>query len=242
MEKWRFGFGINGGYSKLDWKADDAKTKADGLALAFYGSYDEGPWYMHWQLGGGRTWVDNHRHPPAVSGEGLMSMTTKSNSHVNFYNGRVATGYNVERGKTTVTPVVGIAYVHSFNHGYQEKSGGIFDLIAEPNAQDNLEAQVGVEGVYTTHLGSRQVGLRANVGLGYELMDKVVTLQAGFADFPMLGLFDIQSQNVGRVRGVLGLGVDVLVAKNARLSLEYMGDLKRHQYNNLGAISLKVVF
>ncbi len=238
-EEWRFGLGINSQRSTLDWSAYSAQTRADGLALAFYGSYDNGPWYGHWQLGGGRTGVDNYRNP--VFG-GSPVMTAKSDSHVHFYNGRVATGYNFEREKTTLTPVAALAYVHSSNGAYTESGAGDLNLSVASNPQDNLEAQAGIEAMYATHLGPRRVGLRANVGLGYELMDRIVTLQTAFANFPQLPVFTVNSQNVGRLRAVLGAGVDIVVAKNIRLSVEYMGDFKRHVYNNSGAVTLKAVF
>jgi outer membrane autotransporter protein len=169
-------------------------------------------------------------------------VTAQSHSHINFYNGRVATGYNFVHQKTTLTPIMGVAYVHSFSSPYTESGAGDFDLFVDRNVEDNLEAQVGLEAMYATHLGSQRMALRANVGLGYELLDRIVTLQTAFAAFPTLPLFGVSSQSIGRLRTVLGAGVDVVVAKNARVSLDYIGDFKRHQYNNLGTVTLKVIF
>ncbi len=238
---WRLGGALNLQRGLLDWDEYSGETRANTLAGSLYGSYDQDSWFARSQLGGGGTWINNRRDIPlTVLGQSLV--TASSNTSLPFFQGRVSTGYHFDFKDIRFTPSAGLFYVHTDNNPFSETGAGEFNLHVNRSSQDNLEAQFNLELAYVLKINDHPVTFRSNYGVGFETLDKQATITTGFLSFPNLITFNASSLATGRWRFFTESGMDVEVAKNVRLRLDYIGIFQRHAYNNVGAVGLKIVF
>lgn len=241
FDNWHLGLAINTQHSVLDWQQYNAKTKADTVAFAFYGAYDTDIGYTRWQLGAGRTLVDHHRNIPSVS-PSTPNLTASSNPTLHAYNANASVGRYICFNNFCLTPSASLAYLRSVNSAYNESGAGQFNLHVDHAVQNNLETQINFAIKHTAISSHRPITTRVNLGVGYEMWDKQANLLTAFATFPDLPTWNTSSSDTGRWRATFGLGIDACMTKNARFSLDYLGSIKRHEYNHTGVVSFKKAF
>jgi len=239
IDSWRLGMALNTQHSVLDWQQNQAQTKADTLALALYGAYNNENWYVRGQINAGRALTHNRRNIPISSSTNL---TANADSTLRFFGTRLSTGYRLHQGDLHMTPSLGLAYLHSHTNAYTESGAGNLNLQVGSARLNNLEAQANFEIKHIDMINGRRIAPRASVGFGYELWDKQINLDTSFAAFANLPAFSATSPDMGRWRSLLGLGIDIDVAKNARIFIDYLGIFKRYEYTHTGIASFKLVF
>jgi len=237
---WRLGGALNLQRGILDWDYN-AETRANTLAGALYGSYDQKSWFARSLVGGGGSWVKNRREIP-LAFIGLPTVTASSNPTLPFVNARVSSGYHFYHKDFRLTPSAGLFYVHTANNPFSESGADELNLRATRTSQDNLQAQANLEALYVANINDRPVTLRANYGISYETLDKQANITTRFLAFPDLTTFDALAPSPGRLRQIAEVGMNVEVAKNVHFYLDYVGIFARHHYNNTGAMGVKVVF
>jgi hypothetical protein len=195
---------------------------------------------MNWQLGGGGNRVENNRDTKVLNTRVSDRVISKSN--IGFYTSLIKVGYEFHYRAINFSPGVAFYYMRSFNKDYREYGSERFNLFIPSNTQNNLDPILSFDLSYNTAIFLKPAEFHGNIAFAYELMDQITTLEAGFLDFPLFPLFDVNSPNVSRFDIFLEAGFDVSLGKNARLGVDYMLDFRPYLFNNGGALALKIVF
>jgi len=235
-------FMLGGAFSfaqtQLDYDNFGSESDADSMAIALYGRQNFGPWFIGGQVGVGHALVDNKRSIPAIG------LNAKSDYTMYWYQAGLSAGYDVEVGQSSViSPSLGIAYLGSHSEGFTEKGAGNLNLEVDSESMNSLEVQGIVEAqtTFTTQSGMRIIP-RLKLGLGYELADENAVIHTRFNEIPEINGFEAESADPGRLRAIMGAGVDLSLSETVSVAIDYEGSLQQDYQYHQGSVSLKLEF
>jgi len=155
----------------------------------------------------------------------------------------------VESGKdirlpyaTTLTPYVGIDYLHSKRSDFTETGASAANLNASDQDQDSLRTRIGFR--LTHEINTQKVSRitpYATIAYVREHMDSIIHMNAGFAATPTTS-FRVNGPRLDRDRLRVGLGVTGQLNEKTALNVGYFGELAdSHDIHSISA-SVRVLW
>jgi outer membrane autotransporter protein len=138
----------------------------------------------------------------------------------------------VESGKdiclpyaTTLTPYVGIDYIHSKRSDFTETGTGAANLNISDQDQDSLRTKVGFRLAHEINAQTiSRIFPYTTIAYVREHMDSVIHMNAGFATVPTTS-FRVSGSKLDRDRLRVGLGVTGQLNEKTTLNIGYFGEL-----------------
>jgi outer membrane autotransporter protein len=212
--------GVAAGYTNTNANfADGSLTTLNSYQGAAYAGWRQGPWYATASAGAS---VNNFTSTRQLAPFGLSGAALSNPSGASF-SGTGEVGYGLELARLTVTPVAGLAYVHTHIDGFSE-AGGFGALTTAAADADSLQTILGARLSTRLAVGNRFGPLvpELRVGWAHELLDAAQSLNAALVNVPG-SAFSATGANLGRDSALLGAGVTQKVSAATRLFADYDG-------------------
>ena len=205
----------------------------DSYQAATYGSWQKKTFYLDTMVGFGA-------HKTGAARAVIVGPAT-STARANYYTYNINTA--IESGKdialtpaTTISPYIGIDYIHSIREGFMETGAGTANLSVNAENQDSLRTSVGfrISHEIITQRGSR-ITPYTSIAYVREHLDNVVRMNAGFAAAPTTP-FQISGTKLDRDRLRVGLGVTGQISERTSVNISYYGNLAdSHDIHSIAA-------
>jgi len=166
---------------------------------------------------------------------------TKSLASADYETYNISTA--VESGKdirlpyaTTLTPHIGIDYIHSKRSDFTETGAGAANLNVSDQDQDSLRTRVGFRLAHEINTQKiSHITPYTTVAYVREHMDSVIHMNAGFAAAPTTS-FRVSGPKLDRDRLRVGLGVTGQLNEKVALNIGYFGELAdSHDVHSISA-------
>ena len=237
---WRVGgaMGYTDGRIKVDGR--DSKSDVSSYTAALYGanSWEVKSGHVNFLLGAAYTRhdIDTRRHV-TLGGAQTLKADYKANSTQLF----TELGYALPVGLASVVePYLGVAWVNQRAKSFTE-SGGAAALSGDSRTDDVTTFTLGLRGKTSIDVGATSATLSAGAGWRHASGDvepsrRMALIQGNGAAFSVSGA------PIAKNAGVLDLGAEVGVGKNAALGLNYTGQFGNGVSDNAGSLYLRVRF
>ncbi|MBV9521549.1 MAG: autotransporter outer membrane beta-barrel domain-containing protein [Alphaproteobacteria bacterium] len=215
--------GLAGGYADTTADfADATRTAVHSYEGTAYAGWRQGPWYATASAGLGFNTYTTTRQLAAIG----LSGTATSNPSGQSYTGYGEAGYRLEEGAATLTPFLGLGYVHTRIDGFTEE-GGFGALAVDAATSRSLATSLGIRASTRLDLGGiGSLVPELRLGWSHEFLDAAQTIAASLAGVPG-SAFSATGANFGRDSALVGIGITHDLGREARLFLDYDGKLSQ---------------
>ncbi len=233
-----FRYGLSGGFAQdfLRSKDNSGRTDIDSYQASAYAMLDKGNYYLDGVLTFAYNQYDASRHIAI----GVIDRTANSSYNGQQYSVYTETGYDLDMGKLTLTPLISFQYMHLRINPYTEKDAGAADL--EMKGQDYDMAQLGA-GLKLAHsFNYRSVTFIPEVH-GKWLYDFVGDRQAMSSTFTGGGTaFSTDGFEPAQSTYNVGAKLTFITKNDVTLSLNYDLELKEDYYGHSGYVNVRYDF
>ncbi len=209
----------------------NAKTEIDNYQIALYGDYDiDKQSYINAHLG--YIWAknDTHRNPG-----GLSSLSANGEYNSSLVSAKVALHHEYSHDGFTLTPSIGVNYMHYSADSYTETGAGGANLVVSPESTNLLEAELGlnVSWVYALENSavfepSIDLGVRHDfIGDAFEASNRFIA--GGSA-------FDTQGADPAQTTFSLGTGATYQASDAWEFSAQYAYEAKSDYNSHAGFV------
>ncbi len=214
--------GILGSYSTLDAELfNSGSIEGDSYKGAIYATLFKDGCFLDALAGGGYNSYETRR--TTVTGESEGSPDGWE------LNAMLNGGYDIHRGKWTITPSASVAYTRITLNGFTE-TGSPSSLQFPTQSQDSLLTDVGVRVAYSTMVLGMVVTPQVRLSWQHEYLDSTQSLKASSLPGPS-SVFTVSGPDMNRDRAVLSAGLDVQVTPTVNVYAHYDGQLGNSNYN-----------
>lgn len=215
---WRLGGAV--GYTGSHNSISDvsSRTNVDSYTASLFGgrNFDAGPGHIRFMAGAAYTWhdIDTKRNVAA----GSLNQRLESSYHASSTQVFTELGYNVPVGTAyTVEPYAGLAWNQVRSRGFQE-SGGSAALRGKGSTDDVTSTTLGLRGGWQFGDDRAPGRLTASLGWRHAMGDVKPSQQLAFEGG---STFTVTGVPIAKNAAVLGLGAEMLVARNTTVSVAY---------------------
>ncbi len=207
--------------------------------VAGYGTWQKNTFYLNSVVGFAAHMSDASRT--------VVVGPTVSRASADYETYNISTA--VESGKdihlpyaTTLTPHVGIDYIHSKRSDFTETGAGAANLNVSDQDQDSLRTRVGFRLAHEINTQKiSRITPYTTIAYVREHMDSVIHMNAGFAAAPTTS-FRVSGPKLDRDRLRVGLGVTGQLNEKIALNIGYFGELAdSHDVHSISA-SVRVLW
>ncbi len=233
----RFGFALGYSHTKVDWDDYGNETKSDNFTAGLYASRFFDSLAVTWQANYGYANAKHTRNIPAAA------VSASGDYDMHWFGTGVEATYAFDLGNClTLTPNLGLDYLHSLSGSYTEKGAGSAGARVSSQDRDTLESRAGVTVAKSFFIGQARITPSLSLGVGYSIGDRQTTVDYRFQSAANLPTFRAESAKLDRLRFMAGAGIDV--ALNDRVSLEaiYQGDFQSDYNSHFFHIGVSVSF
>ena len=209
-------------------------ANVDVYQLMGYGSYAlDSATEVNYQVGVGQNKNDGTRRLPS------FGLTAKSGYDSLLATAAIGVGRTYQQNETTsFTPSLRAEYTWIKDKGYTEKGAGAFNLDVKGRSTDQLI--LGIDGKLTHELKPGTT-LSANLGLGYDVLNKQASITSAYAgapgiDFTTKGL----DSSPWLVRG--GLGLATTMQSGVEISVRYDAEYRTDFLNQTASVKARWAF
>lgn len=210
--------GFFGGYGRSSFSEDgqSAEADADSYLLGVYGST---------ALDALRLSFGGSLGLSSVKADRDVAFSSFSDSLHSDYTAATAqifgeAAYRVDLGEAVIEPFAGLAQVHVSTDGFRE-DGGAAALSVDDDAYDLTYTNIGLRAATSVEVGGATVHLKGEAAWRHALGD--VTPEASMALAGGSG-FAVQGASVNRDAAVVKAGIDVDLAEDSSVFLNYVGE------------------
>ena len=221
--EWRnWVIGLAGGYTQSDVEPFSGNLAIDSYQLAAYGHWQGGDTFVHVAAGFGFHYTDAAR--AVVIGTNSSTARTDYDSYLSGVAMEAGREYELDQS-TSLTPYVGVEYVHNNRDGFTETGAGVANLKASKSKDDSLRTSLGLRLVHKIKM-KQGTSLTPYLSAAYirEHLDRVAQLDAGLAVAPA-STMRISGPVLDRNRFQLGAGISGQVNDRTTLALGYQTEL-----------------
>lgn len=215
---WRLGGAV--GYTGSHNSISDvsSRTNVDSYTASLFGgrNFDAGSGHIRFMAGAAYTWhdIDTKRNVAA----GSLNQRLESSYHASSTQVFTELGYNVPVGTAyTVEPYAGLAWNQVRSRGFQE-SGGSAALRGKGSTDDVTSTTLGLRGGWQFGDDRAPGRLTASLGWRHAMGDVKPSQQLAFEGG---STFTVTGVPIAKNAAVLGLGAEMLVARNTTVSVAY---------------------
>lgn len=162
---------------------------------------------------------------------------SQSNDQGNLLNLGLETGYAMQAGDFTATPLIGVQYLNMRNDAYSEIGAGPANLIGSAQTQQSLFGSLGSRFSYCSEYRGLQIQTNAQARYLHDVLadnrDSLVQFAGGGSPFLVLGTRTGQSF----VWAGAGVGIG---GERARFALDYTNLSSSKQVTHMGTGSVEV--
>lgn len=224
--RWRAGAAVNVGSQRVRDDGGAGRSDTDGVSVAGYARYADGPLAVSAVAGAGRNSNEGARNV-TISGTTRVA-SADFNSDQQFAHAEAA--YTIQMKGYTLAPVAALGYTRVANPGYTETGGGGANLSVSSQSRESIKSYLGVRTVYSLDGGGRGLQLTAHTLWSHEFGNADNALAtAQFAGAP--GVFRTGGVNLKRDGAVLGLGLSGELRRNLALSSDITVETRSKQTN-----------
>ncbi len=223
----RVGFALGYSHTTVEWDDYGNETKSDSFSAGLYASRFFDNLAVTWQANFGYADTSHTRNIPAAG------VTATGDYDMYWFGTGLEAAYRFDLGNClTLTPSLGLDYLHSRSGSFTEKGAGTAGARVSSQNRDSLEGRFGVTLAKSFVAGTSRITPSLSLGGAYAMADCQTTVDYRFASAaPQLPAFRAESAKMDRLRFTVGAGIDVAV--NDRVSVEavYQGDFQS-DYNS----------
>jgi outer membrane protein OmpA-like peptidoglycan-associated protein len=235
-ENWLLGGAVNYSHNAIDFYQSAGNTDLDGLLLAIYGQYRQGPWYVNGTFQGGWNWYTTNRNITIP-----FTATAHSSYDGQTYGAYGEAGYDFLPDNWKITPFVGIGWVHGVINGFTETGAGPANLTVHDSDADSVQSSLGVRVSTRVPLWGSFAVPEVRAIWQHEFSDESKSVTNSFALSPS-SVFSQQGSQFGRDSGIFGAGITYEWRSQTKLFFDY--DYKTNGDYHASAImaGLRVAF
>ena len=220
--------GLGYAYTNTDIDGFMRSTDVDTHTAFVYGEYKPSNWYVNGVASYG--WSDYSED------KNVLGVGVKSDYDVETVGLQAMTGYDMQMKNFSLTPEVGLRYVHISQDGYTDSAG-------QKVSSENSDILTGVIGAKVSKNFALENGMNlkpeARIAATYDLMNddtnSVVTLANGSA-------YAVEGDALDRFGMEFGAGLTAEVDNNVELSLGYEGKVRQDYQDHTGLLNAKYNF
>ena len=211
------------------------RTDIDSYQGTLYGSYNAGAWYVDAALGYGRHQYDTKRYVA------LAGASVTGSHDANQYLAKIGTGYSMQMGKVTVTPMASLTYVNLNQDGYTEndRSNSGAALTVGSAQTDSFRSGLGAKISVPISEGSMKTAVEARAMWNHEFADTNQDIAARFAGGTS---FTTNGVSQARDSANLGLGLNLSTANRQNLSVNYDAEVKSDYVGHTASVKFRYDF
>ncbi len=233
----RFGLALGYSHTKVDWDDYGNETKSDNLNAGLYASRFFDSLALTWQANYGYADAKHTRNIPAAA------VSASGDYDMHWFGTGLEATYTFDLANClTLTPNLGLDYLHSRSGSFTEQGAGTAGAHVSSQNRDTFESRAGVTLAKSIFAGQTRITPSLSLGLGYSMGDRQTTVDYRFQSAANLPTFRAESAKLDRLRFMVGAGIDV--ALNDRLSLEavYQGDFQSNYDSHYFRVGVGVSF
>ncbi len=221
--EWRdFVIGIAGSYARSNADTFGGDMNIDSYQAATYGTWQKNAFYLNTMIGFGAHKTDATR---AVF-VGPATSTAKADYYTYNVNTAIEAGKDIALSPlTTLSPFLGVDYIHSNRESFTETGAGTANLNVSNEDLDSLRTSVGFR--MSHEISTQRISrITPYTTIAYvrEHLDNIVRMNAGFAAAPTTP-FQISGSKLDRDRLRVGFGVTGQINDKASVNISYYGSL-----------------
>jgi outer membrane autotransporter protein len=227
-DRLRGGAAVNIGTQRVRGNAGSGDLNTDGVSVAVYAQYTDGPVTVKGIAGAGRNSNDGAR-TVSLGGETRMASSDfKSNQQFAY----AEAAYLLTPGRVSIQPVAALSYTRIDNPAFTETGAGALNLMVQAQARESTRSYLGVRAIYNLDAGGAGIHLEPRVLWSHEFGNvSRAPASAQLAGAPVAGTFQTQGPSVKRDGAVLGLRASGQVRRNLALFGDVSAELRNGQSN-----------
>lgn len=221
-----YGAHLIANHLRIDGRGSEHELKSTGIYLGLHGRYDPSSWNGGYLFGSARAGADiaKQRREVVVGAERGVN---KSDWTAFAASAQLGGGYDFKYDGVSFGPLASLEYALNHRPSHTESEG-----------LANLEYRAKIYNSLRTNLGARaswQVAEKCSMSFSaawtHELLDKMGTVQAGFAGYGNSGI-SYRAKTAGRDSLTTTLGLSYAVTSDISLSVEGGAELFKDGYNS----------
>lgn len=241
-DRWRAGALLSASKTDVDMNDDNAgsSSKVNAYGLTAYAGYDGKPWYLNLMAGVAHLRIESER---SINFPGFAG-TADAKFNGTQYGAAALAGYPLALAdKTTLTPLVGLAYSQVRQNGYTESGGNGAALHVDATKTNSFKSDIGfkLDHVIDTSYGELTPSMQLR--WRHEFENSPLRTVASFAaDTSGATGFTTFGQAPVKDTGVLVLGALLAHGNNLSISAHYTLEAGNNYQSHFGDIRLRWAF
>ncbi len=221
-----YGAHLIANYLRLDGRGSEHELKSTGIYLGLHGRYDPSFWNGGYFFGSARAGVDIAKQRREVV-VGQERGVNKSDWTAFAASAQLGGGYDFTYDRVSFGPLASLEYALNHRPSHTE-SEGLANLDYQANTFNSLRTNLGARASWEL---TDKCSISFSAAWTHELLDKMGTVQAGFAGYGNSGI-SFRAKTAGRDSLTTTLGVSFAVGRDISLSMEGGAELFKNGYNS----------
>lgn len=225
--RWRAGGAVNAGTQHVRGDSGSGSGNVDGVSVAAYAQYADGPVRIRGIAGAGRNDNDGTR---AVSfGAEVRAASSSFKSNQQFVYTEAA--YTMAGTRFDVQPVAALGYTRVENPAYTETGAGALDLAVDAQTRASIRSYVGIRTIHKLDAGGAELRLEPRMLWSHEFGDVDNALASAQLAGSPAAAFQVQGPAIKRDGVVLGAGLSGWVRRDLSVFGDAGAELRSGQSN-----------
>ncbi len=221
-----YGAHLVANHLRLDGRDSSDKLKSTGVYLGVHGRLDPSSWNGGYLFGSARAGVDIAKQEREVLVGGYRGIN-KSDWNGFAASALAGAGYDFHYNRVSFGPVASLEYALSHRPSYTETEG-LGNLSFQAKTYNSLRSNLGARASWKL---AEKCSLSASAAWTHELLDKMATVNAGFAGYGNSGI-TYKAKTAGRDSLTAGLGLTFAVTHDVSVTVEGGAELFKNGYNS----------